>query len=396
MATNLLTKEGTIFNDMQCLDILGKLAKNIPDAKFINGYAEKIENAVSYLDASGNETNKDSGKANYKWVSSGYQTPSGEIIYFSFYKGRDGDWKGAWVGTGDFLLEKAFGDYVTNQKPTSINQKDTTGQKTSTYNVYNELYDRLLMKERWKNEKENKLPKYLANLCLKVENQIKKNKRENQNDVNFYGFTINESRTKIILNTGLLDRFRNDIFMMFNLNKNSTEETVSGPALIINSKLDAIVNDFTAFKYPEPFRFYNTIDELLLSASIEDFDLSDINRLNHIINERRDRFPEGYKDMNEDQIAQKLKTAIETALKISKRDYKYIVPMYNLQQDRIQYLMPLYLDNPIDDVPELVLVVGKNPKYNICSIMTIISREDAYMNARLIARPDATWLGEVC
>lgn len=158
--------------------------------------------------------------------------------------------------------------------------------------------------------------------------------------------------------------------------------------------MDAIQNDFTSFKFPEPLRFYNTIDELLLSASIDDFDLSDINRLNHIINERRDRFPERYKTQNEDQIAEKLKTAIETALKISKRDYKYIVPMYNLQQDRIQYLMPLYLDNPIDDVPELVLVVGKNPKYNLCSIMTIISREDAYMNARLIARPDATWLGE--
>ena len=392
MATDLLKDEGIIYNDVQCITILGKLSKTTPDSNFINDYAKKVENAVNYLDASGNDLKSDSIKANYKWVSSGYETPSGEKIYFSFYKSRDGEWKGALVGTDDFLLERILGDYATNQKPISIT-KEEPGTTKSAYNVYNELYDRLLMKERWVNGTENRLPKYLASLCLKVENQIKKSKRENKSDENTYGFIVNECRTKIILNTGLLDRFRNDIYMLFNLNKTNLEETVSGPALIINSKLDAIENDFKDFKFPEPFRFYNTIDELLLSASIEDFDLSDINRLNHIINERRDRFPEGYKNQNEDTIAQKLKTAIETALKISKRDYKYIVPMYNLQQDRIQYLMPLYLDNPIDDVPELVLVVGKNSRYNICSIMTIISREDAYMNARLIARPDATWLG---
>lgn len=221
MASNLLAREGVIFNDMLCLEILSRLAKVIPTEKFINDYAEKVTNAVSYLDASGNELKKDSPKATYKWVSSGYQTPSGEIIYFSFYRGREGDWRGAWVGTGDFLLEKAFGDYANNQKPYSINQKDTAN-KAPAYNVYNELYERLLMKERWKTETENRLPKYMANLCLKVENQIKKNKRDNASDEGSYGFAINEHRTKVILNTGLLDRFRNDIYMMFNLNKNGS------------------------------------------------------------------------------------------------------------------------------------------------------------------------------
>ena len=113
-------------------------------------------------------------------------------------------------------------------------------------------------------------------------------------------------------------------------------------------------------------------------------------RLNHIIGERRIRFPTEYCETPSDILCEKVKAAIGKALRISERDYKYIVPMYNLKMHKIQYLMPLYLNKSIEDSPELVIVVGESNGFYI--VYTILTTDDAYDNARLLCRPDSTWL----
>jgi len=391
MATNLLVKEGLISNDMQCLNILQGFCKVLPIVNFINSYSEKIENTISYIDISGNDTTED--KAHYKWVNSGYRNLNDEIVYFSFHKSYTGDWLGAIVGTEDTLTDRLV-EYKNNNVTDSKqdNKADVPAVRPGMLTlVYEDLFNRLLIKERWDQDEKKLLANYVGNLRLRVENQLKKKINNSDDDKKKHGFIVNNDNTKIILNTGLIDRFRSDIYMMFNIRTTLLGPTVVGPSVIINNRQDVLDNGFQ-LPLPEPFRFYETIDELLFSADIEDFDLSDMDRLNHIINERRFRFPEQYRDINEDVIAQKLKTAIETAVKLSKRDYKYVIPMYNIHSDSIQYLMPLHLDMPIDGKPELVLVVGKTSQYNLCSIKTILLPEEAYLNARLIARPESTWL----
>ena len=127
-----------------------------------------------------------------------------------------------------------------------------------------------------------------------------------------------------------------------------------------------------------------------ISSLIDEFDLEDDYRLNHIINERRDRFPEEYANVPSDIICDKIKSAIHKAIKISSRDYKYIVPMYNLKTNKIQYLMPLHLDRSIDEAPELTIVIGE--RNGFWCVYTILNTDDAYDNARLLCRPDNTWL----
>ena len=75
---------------------------------------------------------------------------------------------------------------------------------------------------------------------------------------------------------------------------------------------------------------------------------------------------------------------------MSEHDYKYFIPMYNFQRDMIQFLVPIYLDNGIDEKPEVVAIIDNINSFY--SINTIISLEDAYNNARLICKPDTNWL----
>ncbi len=64
--------------------------------------------------------------------------------------------------------------------------------------------------------------------------------------------------------------------------------------------------------------------------------------------------------------------------------------MYNIKNDNIQYLIPLYINNSIIDEPELVLVVAKLNGF--FEVMTILVPDDAYDNARLLSMQGNSWL----
>ena len=64
--------------------------------------------------------------------------------------------------------------------------------------------------------------------------------------------------------------------------------------------------------------------------------------------------------------------------------------MYNLKRNRIQYLMPLYFDSSYEEAPELAIVIGRDSGF--WCVYTILEVDTAYDNARLIAKPDGTWL----
>ena len=69
-------------------------------------------------------------------------------------------------------------------------------------------------------------------------------------------------------------------------------------------------------------------------------------------------------------------------------NYKIAVPQY--YKGKIQLLLPLCLVD--SDIPDLALVVTKNPTGNFYQGHTCLSIEMAYNNARLIAKPDSYWL----
>lgn len=252
--------------------------------------------------------------------------------------------------------------------------------------VYDEIYSRLLIKENWRIGDRDRLRYYIKSLVEKIAYE---QTREDGNIGN--GYVLSEDRTKCLFNTGLIDEFNNDIYL---IDLDNEEPNFSDKNIIMASSKAVITmygfNKENILNMPKPVKFYEDKGDLIFDGTIDEFDLEDNYRLYHIIQERRGRFPEKYRDVNCDIIGDKIKNSIQKAVRLSERDYKYIVPMYNLKDNKIQYLLPLHLDRSIDEPPELAIVVGENNGFY--SVYTILKTEDAYSNARLLCRPDSAWL----
>lgn len=80
--------------------------------------------------------------------------------------------------------------------------------------------------------------------------------------------------------------------------------------------------------------------------------------------------------------------AIKRARLMIDANYKTAVPQY--YNGKIQLLIPICLIN--ENAPDLALVVSKNEFGNQYLGHTCLTLDMAYNNARLIARPDSSWL----
>lgn len=97
------------------------------------------------------------------------------------------------------------------------------------------------------------------------------------------------------------------------------------------------------------------------------------------------RLPESIQDS--DRPLDTLKGVIDTAIQKVIANYKLAVPHY--YQNKIQLLVPLCFSK--EDIPDVALVLDlKNNGYYQAA--TCISMEMAYMDARLIAKPESNWL----
>ena len=90
------------------------------------------------------------------------------------------------------------------------------------------------------------------------------------------------------------------------------------------------------------------------------------------------------------RAAWNLPLLLETAVEMSRRkalvDWNLAVPQ--VFQNRIQYLLPIHLTNMA--IPDLAIVLSGMDGYYIGH--TCLTRQMAYQNARLLARPTAGWL----
>jgi hypothetical protein len=88
-------------------------------------------------------------------------------------------------------------------------------------------------------------------------------------------------------------------------------------------------------------------------------------------------------------IRNRLKDAIEVAVKRIQWNFKTAIPMYFPRENKMSLLIPLSL---IDDSNvDLVLVAAKMNAGGYRG-MTILTLEQAYTSARLVSRPDSDWL----
>lgn len=250
-----------------------------------------------------------------------------------------------------------------------------------------DIYERLLIKEQWKCDKIDRLGYYLKGIFMVVEQSMENSRSALRGN----GYTLSENRDKAIVNTGLMDIYGNYIYLIDHTPdiKNFYDKKIT----LLNSKVGLLNIGFSlenARNLPEPVMFVEDKSQLIFDGNIEDFDLDDDIHLNHIIEERRDRFPEKYKNTSQRELSYKIKNAIVQAVKLSKVDYRYILPKYDFFRHKIQFLIPFHLDTNIDEKPELTIVIGKQD--GLWIVYTVLYTSDAYEDARLLCRPYDSWL----
>jgi len=315
--------------------------------------------------------------------------------------GKNYEWRPCYVGGREYLINKyipQFSDYhYSSPKYSSIKTAEKTSTDFSQSAFLENIYDNLFNKEKWKNENSEfqyqRLQKYFQYLTEAISKKISNNTLSQE----YYKKTNKDSTDYILINSRLLNKFGNWIYLSYQIRKywnkqlNKTMENYIEPTIITNSQMafmagynDIVLNDI------KPIQFYNSPSELLFDGNINSFELDDSHHFQHIIEDRGDRLPESFKDKNIMEIVVRFKLCIEYALKMKEMDYNYIVPAYGIERDCIQFLIPFYDEFAPDKIPSGVIVTNKIG--NKWILNTVLSLSDAYDMARLLAIPATDWI----
>lgn len=182
-------------------------------------------------------------------------------------------------------------------------------------------------------------------------------------------------------NTGLQTSNEKDIFATFFKNKSATER--SQPSWTLYGFFDSYSEKLSDFRpLPEIATYVQDPADLV-------FDISfgiEVN-YDHIFDENKERLPDALRDNRTLAIA-----AIQGSIQLLKqkviRNYKIAIPHW--YDGKIQLLLPLNLTS--EQEADLALVADKDGDRRIYRIRTVLTMDMAYIDARLITRPDRDWL----
>jgi len=187
--------------------------------------------------------------------------------------------------------------------------------------------------------------------------------------------------SKACFNTGLQTRDEKDVYATFFKNRKATQ--YNAPDWTLYTFADS---------YSEKIKDFQPLPDVatyITDASDLVFDMNygiEVN-IGHIVDNNMDRLPDFIKSNR--TLAM---TSIEGATKFLKqkilRNYKVAIPHW--YSDKIQLLLPLNLTS--DTEADLALVADKDKDRKIYRIKTALSMDMAFIDARLICRPDRDWL----
>ena len=189
----------------------------------------------------------------------------------------------------------------------------------------------------------------------------------------------------VAFNSNLLDKHWGEIYICGELKTNGDDLLIYKPIrctrLELTNRYYIQLNSSTL----KPAEFFTDINDVVYHA---DWPVEKENyiKYEHCIKRLRERYPD------RDITSKELNSAIEISIKLAQRNYKLIVPMYYPAEKRIQFLMPLYFGDA-ETHPDCALVLSPmNEATKYYMPETIFDLDQAYKDARLIAKPDNEWL----
>lgn len=311
-----------------------------------------------------------------------FRTPSEETIYGWFTKNIRGSFEGIDWGT-----EKDFQMMIKKNRERFFVGRMIFDSLDSCNGFLKQLKVKTI-EEPWeyKNRKDERFsfPILKSYLEFELERLFYEQEELKRTDRILY----NNVKNKALFNTNLIDKFGHDLIIVGDLIIIGGKEYI-GNLQIGPSKLSIKRMGFNSSE-PVPPEFFKDINEIVFHCEWE-ID-SNLEKYEHIIEERIDRFPAKYKDMGSDELGAKLDNAITLARKIAQRNYKFIVPMYYPTAKRIQLLMPIYMESAYSSNPDFALVLTPHTREHLYTPETILGLDEVYQDARLIAKPEESWL----
>lgn len=185
-------------------------------------------------------------------------------------------------------------------------------------------------------------------------------------------------------NTGLVTENQEDIFAFFQ------KQTSTRPGFSASYFFKAFLkkSDHNILKYfshniPEIANFFEKPELLIFNPNhqlVPDID--------HIIGDNLSRFPAHLHTADPGELRRQLMGAIEDVKKRVRTNYKIAVPQF--YNKGIQLLLPLCLTSGSTN-PDMALVVYKVDERTYAA-RTCLTLKMAYNNARLIVKPQSSWL----
>lgn len=430
----LLSNYGIIKNESRSIT---ELRRYIPDLKTMSDEQvckEVTKKAMElsqcryftfdYIEMNENEDGKD-----VLWVDTGYVDILKRPVYVQFtFSAQESDWIGAYVGTEDsiiayqreYRIEKkginsitkgslldVADDYLDkgscnnslstilstmkieyeaaenkqeskeSVEKVQVNEADVVSISAKS-DFIKQLYSMLMVPNSWDIYS---LASYLDCCISRINRLVVK---DGVKDV----FVVyNADKSKALMNSGLLDRYGKTILLVTSTDKitKSVSHLNRENVQIAQGKADLVALGFNKdelnlniVRVP----FYNeSSKELVFTADIDDFDLESYYRLEHCIEERRDRFPEAYADLTDDFIYSDVIKAIKIGLELNKCDMNYIKPMYNKRNDCINFIIPYHVAGNFQKKPDLGIVVAYINGY--WQVMTLLDSQMCMNNIKV-------------
>lgn len=190
-----------------------------------------------------------------------------------------------------------------------------------------------------------------------------------------------ETDSYCVFDTGLFTNYYVPIYAYGELYKNPSENTAKWFFKGFKDKYELGALD-TIEKFPERADYFSDPSKLVFNWHLD----VNINH-KHILDDLNtlQRLPDSIK--NSDIPLESLKGVIDTAIKRVIANYKLAVPHYYC--NKIQLMIPLYFGK--SDKPDVALVLDRM-KGNYYQAATCLSMDMAYMDARIIAKPESNWL----
>jgi Domain of unknown function (DUF3825) len=182
-------------------------------------------------------------------------------------------------------------------------------------------------------------------------------------------------------NTGLQTPNEKDIYASFFKNQNARER--DQPDWTHYGFFDSYSNKLTDFRpLPAIASYIDSATDLVFDTTFE----IEVN-YDHLFDDNRDRLPEVLRD-NQTLAISAIQGSIELLREKVIRNYKLAIPHW--YRGRIQLLLPLNLTS--EHEADLALVAERDAEARLYRIKTVLTMDMAYMDARLITRPDREWL----